>query len=262
MIKNKKFRQSIISKPNKAQVTIFIILALAIILVLLLLFVGRDNLLTIITEAGPVKQIKDCVEKPLEEAIGVISEQGGSLNPENYYLYQGSKITYLCYVEANYEKCVMQKPLLKQSIEKELEDYILPRVKSCIDGVKSSFQDQGYIVDSKEPEIDVSLILNSIVLDINSNLRFEKEKTELYDSIKIDLNSRLYELVMIASSISNWEARYGESESLRYMGFYPKLKVEKKKQSEGTTIYTLTQRDTLDKFRFAVRSIAIPSGYG
>jgi hypothetical protein len=260
MIKKNKFEKSWISKPKKAQVTIFIILALAIVLVLLLLFVGRNNIITIITGKGPVEQVRDCVEKPLEEAIETISEQGGSLEPENYYLYHGSRVTYLCYAEANYKKCVMQKPLLKQSIEKELEEYMLPRVQSCIDGVKQSFEGKGYIVSSKDPEIDVLLRLNSIVLEINSDLRLEKEKIELYESIKIDIGSRLYDLVMIASSISNWEARYGESESMRYMGFYPQLKVEKKKQSEGTTIYTLTQRDSLDKFRFAIRSIVIPAG--
>ena len=99
-----------------------------------------------------------------------------------------------------------------------------------------------------------------IILKINADLRFEKDKVEVYESINIDINSRLYDLIMVAGSISNWEARYGESESLLYMGYYPQLKVEKKKQFDGTTIYMLTQRNTLDTFKFAIRSVVIPTG--
>ena len=44
------------------------------------------------------------------------------------------------------------------------------------------------------------------------------------------------------------------------MLYYPSIKVEKKKQSEGTTIYILTDRDSSEEFMFAVRSFAIPPG--
>jgi len=245
---------------KKAQVTIFIILALAIAIVLILLFVGQDRLVTIITGEPPVDQIKNCVREPLEIAIETLSNQGGVLDPKNYYLYEGGKVEYLCYNEEDYKRCIMQKPLLRQSIENELKEYILPITQNCIDGVQSSLQDKGYIVSSKPAEIEIMIIPNTILLDIKSDLRIEKEKTEVYESIKIDVNSELYDLLMITSSITNWEARYGASESLIYMGYYPGLKVESKKRSEGTTIYTLTHRNSLDKFRFATRSVAIPPG--
>jgi hypothetical protein len=45
------------------------------------------------------------------------------------------------------------------------------------------------------------------------------------------------------------------------MIYYPSLKVEKKKQGEGSTVYILTDRDTDEKFYFAVRSLAIPPGF-
>ena len=69
MIKKNKFKVGVINKPKKAQITIFIILALAIVLVVLLLFVGRNNLITILGGKEPVEQIKDCITTPLEEAI-------------------------------------------------------------------------------------------------------------------------------------------------------------------------------------------------
>lgn len=245
---------------KKAQVTIFIILALAIILVLVLLFVGRDSLTTLITGETPVNQIKSCISESFTPALEVIRLQGGSLNPQNYYLYQDNKIDYLCYTEENYKRCVMQKPLLKQSIEKELGEYISPRAISCIEAVKSSLQDKGYQVSSKTPEITVSLIPGAIILDIKSDLRITKDGTETYESIKIDESSGLYGHVMVASSISNWEAKYGDSETMNYMIYYPNLKVEKKKQGDGTTVYILTDRTNLEQFMFASRSIVVPAG--
>ena len=46
------------------------------------------------------------------------------------------------------------------------------------------------------------------------------------------------------------------------MILYPGVKVEKYKQEDGTTVYILTDRNTNDKFQFAVRSLAWPPGYG
>ena len=245
---------------KRGQVTIFVILALAIIAVLIFLFVGTDKITTIIKGKPPIEQIKDCVDEPLEKALDTISVQGGSLNPQNYYLYQGNKVEYLCYSDANYERCIMQKPLLKQSIEKELENYLQPRLKNCINAVKTSLQKKGYSVNSKNPEVDVQLIPGNILVEIKSDLQITKDTTVSYKSIKTDYPSKLYSLVIVASNILNWEAKYGDSETVNYMLYYPSLKVEKKKQGDGTTIYILTDRLSLDKFMFATRSVALPPG--
>ena len=46
------------------------------------------------------------------------------------------------------------------------------------------------------------------------------------------------------------------------MNYYHDLNVEKKKQSDGSTIYILTDRNNENKFQFASRSVAWPPGYG
>jgi hypothetical protein len=45
------------------------------------------------------------------------------------------------------------------------------------------------------------------------------------------------------------------------MAFYPDVKVEKKKQSDGTKVYIITDRNTGEKLQFATRSLAWPPGY-
>lgn len=71
----------------------------------------------------------------------------------------------------------------------------------------------------------------------------------------------MYDLIMIASSIANYEAKYGDADSLTYMLYYPDIKVEKKEQSDGSRVYILTNKPTNEKFIFASRSIVWPPGY-
>ncbi len=247
-------------KNKRSQVTLFIILAIAIVIVLILLFTSGGNLFAVFTPASPLNQIKQCSQEPVEEAIEILRLQGGSLEPENYYLYQGNKVDYLCYTEEYYSKCIMQKPLLKQSIEKQIKLYAEPKIRNCINSVKSSLEDKGYSISMKNPEVSVSLVPNNIIIETDLDLSITKENTESYKTIKADVVSKLYDQVMIASSISNWEAHYGDSETMTYMMYYPSLKLEKKKQGEGTTIYILTDRDSQDKFMFASRSVVLPAG--
>jgi len=245
---------------KRSQVTVFIILALAIVLVLILLFTGRTNLTAIFTPTAPVNQIRECVQEPVQEAVDILSLQGGSLEPSPYYLYDGNKLDYLCYTEEAYKTCVMQKPLLKQSIEQQIQSYASPRIKNCISSVKSNLEGKGYQVSIPSPEIEISLVPESILVEIKSDIKIVKDKTESYKSIKTEISSSLYEHVMIASSISNWEARYGESEQILYMNYYPSLIVDKKRKGDGTTVYILSNRDTSDIFMFAIRGGVIPSG--
>lgn len=246
---------------KKAQLTIFIILGVLIVLiVILLVFNQGSSIRTIIGGKSPVEEIQDCVRDSAEEAIDLMVVQGGSLEPQNYYLYQGNKVDYLCYSNEDYKTCAVQKPLLKQSFEGELEKYLQQVSNNCLNSAKKSLEGKGYSVSFKQPEVSVQFVPNNIFIDIKSDLVLKKEQTETYETIRVSKESKLYDLLMVASSITNWEARYGDSETLSYMMYYPSLKVEKKKQSDGTTIYILTEKNSLDKFMFASRSLVLPAG--
>ncbi|MEK6859840.1 MAG: hypothetical protein AABX54_03425 [Nanoarchaeota archaeon] len=258
MEKNKKVKK----EWNKAgQITVFIILAVMIVVVLILLFRDKAGISFIITKPeSPADKISKCVKDVAGEGLVLIKNQGGYLAPENSYLYLGNKVGYLCYAEEYYMQCVMQKPMLKTDIEKELKTYLDPKIKDCIDSVKGSLENQNYAVDYKNPETSIKLAPSSIIIDINLDLKISKDTTTSYKNIKVDISSKLYEFAMTAMSIANWEARYGDSETMSYMFYYPTLKVEKKARDEGTRIYILTDRESGENFMFAVRSYAIPSG--
>jgi len=245
---------------KKGQLTIFIILALVIVAILLVLLYPRIKVLV----SGPVAidYVKSCTEEAAEEALEKLRVQGGSSEPENYILYQGNKIDYACYTNEYYKKCTMQKPFLKQDIETEINNYIEPRVKSCFQRLKQQLEKKGSQVSLGSVNVKTSIVPNSVLVTIEAPMTVTKESTAEFEKFKVDVSSQLYDLIMISSSIANYEARYGVSDSLSYMLYYPDIRVEQKKQSEGSVIYILTDKPTGEKFMFASRSLAWPPGYG
>jgi hypothetical protein len=214
---------------KKGQVTIFIILGVIIIIaVLIVLYINQSRVQPTTGRESLVETVKRCTQDSIEEGTILIGNQGGSINPTNYYPYQGHKVEYLCFIEENYKRCVVQKPVLKRSVELELTSFLQPRVEDCLEAVKESLEKRDFQVSMKKPEITVDIVPGNVIVNSEVDLVINKGKTETYKSIKTSIRSKLYDLVMIASSIMAWEARFGDSESLSYMMYYPDLRVEKK----------------------------------
>ena len=250
-------------KNNRGQVTIFIIIAIVIVVMGVLIFLFYPQIKTGLgfEEKNPSAFIQACIEEEIENSVEKLSLQGGSINPEHYILYDNEKIEYLCYTGDYYKTCIMQQPMLKQHIESEIKNEIKEEVKVCFDSMKESYEKRGYSVNLRPGETNIELLPKRIISTFDYSLTLTKKDSETFDSFKVILNNNLYELVSIVNSILNWESSYGDSETTIYMDYYPNLKVEKKKQSEGSTIYILTERDTENKFQFASRSVAWPPGY-
>ena len=249
---------------KKAQVTIFIIVAIAIVAAGVLIFLLYPQLRITLgfVEENPPEFIQNCIEEEIVNNINKLSLQGGSLAPEHYIMYDEEKIEYLCYTTEYYKTCVMQQPMLKEHIESEIENEIKDKVKKCFDDLEESYEKKGYTVNLKRGGENIELLPKRIIATFNYSLTLTKEDSQSYNLFRVVVNNNLYELVSVANSILNWEAHYGDAETTIYMNYYHDLKVEKKKQSDGSTVYILTDRNTGDKFQFASRSVAWPSGYG
>jgi len=250
---------------KRGQVTIFVIVAVLIVVMAILIYLFYPKIKSGIgfDEKNPSAFLQSCLEKDLKESINTVSLQGGSLDPEHFYLYQDNKIEYLCYTDEYYVTCVMQQPMLKSHIESQITTAISEKANQCLTELEKNYKNNGYQVEFKSRLIDVELLPKRVATRLNSSLVLTKagEKTQ-YDSLNFAITNNLYELVSIANSILNMEARYGNSETTIYMDYYHDLKVEKFKQTDGTTIYILTDRNSENKFQFASRSLAWPPGYG
>lgn len=245
---------------NKGQITIFIIVA--IILVALLLFLFNTKIRNVIapSKASPTMQLQDCIKNDLKEVISEVASKGGSLNPANYYMFESRKIEYLCYTNQYYQTCVMQQPLLKEHFERETLNAVKSKLESCIQKIKNSFSDKGYnVAGGEKTSIEISQDKISLIV---SGITISKENSgEKYDKLTLNYNSKIYSLLMISLSILNWEARFGDSEITTYMLYYPSIRVEKLKQSDGSKIYKLADTTTKEEFVFATRSLSWPAGY-
>ena len=263
--KFKNFSQSgFFSKNQKGQVTIFIIIAVVIVVlgILIYMFYPEIKAGLGLEPKNPPAFIQTCIEEEIESNVKKLSLQGGSLAPEHYIIYNNEKIEYLCYTGEYYKTCVVQQPMLKQHIESEIENEIKEEVEACFDSMKKSYQKKGYDVNLRKGKMSVELLPERIVSTFNYSLTLTKgEDLEKYDSFRVVLNNNLYELISIANSILEWEATYGDAETTVYMDYYHDLHVGKQKQSDGTTIYILTNINTENKFQFASRSVAWPPGY-
>lgn len=249
---------------KKGQTTLFIIIAIVIVALGVLIYVFYPQIRGIVvgSEESPYEYIQNCLQEDLKETVDLLSLQGGSVNPEHYIVYNGENIEYLCYTNEYYKMCTMQKPLLEGYIEEEITKAVKNKADECFNSMRDNFENKGYNVALKKAGMEVELLPKRIVVRFNHSLTLVKEDTNNYNSFKVILNNNLYELLGITNSILNWEARYGDAETTTYMNYYHDLKVEKKKQMDGSTIYILTDRNTQNKFQFASRSAAWPPGYG
>jgi len=248
---------------KRGQVAIFVIVAIVIVaLILLFYFVLRLNIPSLRATEDPNKYIESCLGDEVKDALKILESQGGSLDPENYILYDDNMVDYLCYINAYYKPCLNQKPFLKNSIEDELKKYLTPKIQQCINTYKLELEKKGYFVQAGKLDLSLEIIPGSISAEINQPLTLTKEASVKYERFNYEIDSSIYDLVMLASSITNWEARYGDSSNQAYMLYYPNFKTEKYKQGDGSTIYVITDRLNGEEFVFASRSMVWPPGYG
>jgi len=249
----------------RGQVTIFIIVGVLIVLAAVLAYLFFPQIRPISVIDSPVGFIENCVGEKVNEIVGKIGSQGGSLEPEKSTLYQNSEVEYLCYTGEYYLNCVVQQPMLKQHVESEIEKALIPEVNRCLSDFKETYENKGYSVDIRRTagDILVELAPKNVVVNIRAPITLTKESTTSLEGFNIRIKNEIYDLVLIAMSITNWEARYGDSETTTYMTYYPNIKVEKILRSDGTKIYVLSNRDNPEnKFQFASRSVVLPPGYG
>jgi hypothetical protein len=248
---------------KNAQVTIFIIIAILIVAAAVLIYLFYPKISTTLgtQEDTPQTYIQSCIEKEITDAITTVSFQGGSTNPENYLLYNDTKIEYLCYTNQYYRPCLIQQPMLKEHIEAQIKNRISQNATSCFNSLKSSYQKQGYDIDMKNGAVTVELLPKRVITTFNYSVTATKGDTQKYDSFIVITNNNLYELTAIANSILQFESQYGDAEVTAYMTYYHDLKVEKKLLDERGKIYIITDRNTKNKLQFATRGQIWPGGY-
>jgi hypothetical protein len=248
---------------SKGQVTIFIIIALIIVVgIILVVIIFREPTVSGSATQNPDSYIEKCTKDATEEAINALSAHGGDIEPEGSVMYQGERITYLCYNSEYYLPCVNQRPLLVEHIESEITDYVEPKVQNCFSSLKQDLEDKNYQVGLGSMNISTKLRTNGVIVSIDRKLTLTKgEETRKFEWFTSQVSSPIYELAKIAMEITNQEARFCNFENLGFMIFYPDYNIDKFRTGNADNIYTLKETSTGKAFKFAIRSCVMPAGF-
>ncbi len=249
---------------KRGQMTIFIIVALVIIVVIVLLFLLKPQLGSLFAaEISPKEYLSGCIEPQLKPAVDLLSKQGSYQDPEGYISYKGAKIKYLCYTDDYYKTCTVQQPMTKSNFEKELNLMIKGKANQCMKSLISEYEKRGYQVSSGGVDSGVSVVPGNILISFNAPLTVSKNNNiQKFQNFNVEIRSEIYDLLFIATSIIEYESKLGDSSTELYLQYYPNLKIEKTKLTDGTKIYKLSNVVTGEEFSFASRSLSWPAGYG
>jgi len=248
---------------QKAQITIFIILALILIVGIIFIFLLRQAPKTqIVSEENPQAFIESCTRDAVEEALDIIMIHSGSLEPKGTVMYQGENITYLCYNALHYRSCINQQPLLIEHIEDEIYKYIKPRISNCFQVLETTLEPRYEVSMDENWDLTTKLTSNGVEINIDRDFKMQRgENIRSFNLFKVNIIHPIYRLAEIAMEIVNAEARYCNFDTLGFMIIYPEYDINKFRTGDSSTIYSIKDLTTNKEFKFAVRSCAIPPGF-
>jgi hypothetical protein len=268
MVVEKSKTRGVADRSNKrGQLAIFVIIAIVIVfIILVVVFYPKIKLIVTGEEFTPQTYIRTCLGGDVKSAITLLNKQGGYANPEGFVVYNeegnDEKVKFLCYTSEYYKTCTVQQPLIMSHYEQELSKIIEPKAKTCFANLKVEYEKRGYSVTGILKDVKTEVDLKGIKMTFESPLTITKESTERFSDVEVFLDSQMYNILSIVQSLVEFESTYGDSEITAFMQYYPNLKIEKIKMSDGTKIYKVSDVTTKEKFLFASRSLSWPPGYG
>ncbi len=263
------------SKNRGGQITIFVIAAVLIVAIVGLFFLFRTGLIENLGIGGNKETNVNeffslCIEDKVKEGIEEISLVGGYPSSELYVKFLFTEenvarnIPYLCYTQNNFRPCVVQKPTLFVDFQDEEKNFISSDIGSCFSEMKNSFRKNGFEVSSESVlnDFDVKFMPDRVVVKTDSKIVLTKaDETTTRENFEIQVPSDIYALLGIAQEIVNSQAQFCYFEETGFQVTYPDYSIEKHLIDSGNMIYTIENKKTEEKFRFAVRSCSIPPGF-
>ena len=260
---NQRGQKTIGKLNNKAQVTIFIILALILIVGIVFIFLlRRGPEVSVVSEENPQAYIEGCTRDALEEALDLIMINAGDIEPKSTVLYQGQNISYLCYQENYYYSCINQKPLLLEHIQDQIDLYIKPMISNCFQVLETTLEPR-YEVEMEEYwDLNAKLTSKSVEVYIDREFKMQRgSNVRNFNLFKTSIVHPIYHLAETAMEIVNQEAEFCNFDVLGFMIIYPQYDIKKFRTGDSNIIYTLREFAGNKEFKFAIRGCVIPPGY-
>jgi len=245
---------------SRAQVTIFIIISILIVGVILLFYyyIGPN----FISTSAQKPALERCIEKELSLQINKLSLNAGVANPTFTSMYLDENYTFICYTNDYYKPCAVQYPFLKDTFERSLISVMKPKIQDCYDSAVEELISEGNDITPGTIKTNISITPDGVRILIDAPTVVSTEGASAsFRNFVININSPIYNIIMIANSILQFESSYGDSEVSSFMFYYPDLNIQKIRRDDSVKLYIITDKKDI-KYRFASRSYAWPAGYG
>ena len=257
---------------NKGQITIFVIIGILIVAMILFFMFFRGGISLNLgggkPEENPTAYLKSCIEPSIKDATKTLASQGGNIknNLSIQFKFNDEKsatnLNYLCYNLNYYLPCINQEPMLIKHLKEQIESNTSIVVKQCVDDLKNSLEKRGYDVELNYRKFGVTLLPKKIDVDIDAKMSYSKSgETSSINGFKFSTPTRFYDLAIVVQEITSQEARFCNFEQQGFALFYPEFEIDKFRTGKGDIIYSVTDKKTNEKFRFAVRGCVIPPGF-
>lgn len=254
-------------KNNRAQVTIFIIIAIiaVVAIILLYIFVIKPYIDASRID-NPTAFIQKCASDSIKDSeTNILANNGYPGNITNYILYRGEKdsekVPYLCTSSMFYESCVNQEPMLMEKIRKYIEENVKKDVNSCFSNIETKLKKGGREVISGNITLNIEFETKAIRAEIKKDLAITRGgKTETFDIFDTKVISPLYNLLYTENKIVYFESENCAFDSVSWMRFNSDISIKKFSASDQTKIYTLKDKDTQKGIKFAVKTCVLPAG--
>lgn len=250
-----------IIRNEKAQLTIFVIIAMLIVVAILMIFLLVKGSLVNLKNAEDVRaSADDCISKTVKDAEELIIAHGGYVVSANQTIrYDNEDIAYLCYTSNNNELCTNIEPMLIEKMQQEIHNYIQPSVESCFNNIKQRLGNNAY--QESATEFAVEIIPENIKVIISKNISFvvdnEIKSIETFDST---LKSALYYFAKLSNSIINEEVNCDcgnvacNADVIKLNGDYTNFQTSRFVTGENEKVYSIKEFSSDKIFRFGVRN--------
>ena len=247
---------------NKGQIAVWVIIAMVIVAAIGAIFLLSDNGIIIKPDsADPRALVEQCARTAVQEAVDIMLPQGGFIEPENYKVYNGIKVAYLCQNLGYFRTCINQHPLFLSEMREEILNYTKPRVEQCFQTMKTEYEKRNYEVDMKDMQINLSYGTGKVFLDMQRKITLSKQgETRNFESFNVEMANPIYDIGKVAQQIADQESKYCYFEYVGYILLYPKYSISKFAFSDSTKIYTIKDIQSKKEMNIAIRSCAIPPG--
>lgn len=249
---------------SRGQVTIFIIIGLLLVAVILAVFYFTGTIsFTESPAQNPEAYLQNCMTTSVKEAEKIILDSNGypGFNSDNYILYNKEKVPYLCSTSEFYYACMPQDPAFFARIRTLMENKVSRDTEACLKVLVEDSEKKGYNVKVEPGNISLKIQKDSINVNFGKTIYLAREGDSLqvanFDAV---YGTKLYDMLKLEQTIVNYESTACEFDYVAWMRYETSLIISKTRTSDQTKIYTLQDRLTERKIKFAIKTCVLPAG--